>query len=593
MNYQKTPLTSKGKSLIGGVVLSAILVFIVIMQINSALAQAGPSQVDSPQVFASTGTLNFQGELTDNGSGNAIPDGSYNMRFAIYDAATGGNKKWPLSNAYESQTGVAVSGGLFNVQLGTIDPITPGVFAGGGDRYLQIWVCTSAGSGCTTYDDLGRLPISSAAYAQNLAAGSSIEGSSNSLLSLYGSDTSGSVLTVNSTATTGNAAAVYGSSASGSGAGLSGYNSANGYGVYGSSTSGYGVYGTSANTAVNGFSTGTSGIVYGVKGRSASPDGAGIAGFNVAIDGDAAGVYGRSDSSYGGKGVYGIGNDSTGLNYGVYGESLSPYGRGVYGYASSTGNGDSIGVLGRSDSVGGTGIFGFSSAETGQNYGVYGKSYSTNGFGVLGSATALTGTTFGVYGVNSSPDGYAVYGRTLDPNGYGIYSEGDAHIDGTLTWRTITRTLTLTAADFNPASSTQSYGNNGDVLQNTETASLIADTFIAPVHLPQNATITKISFHYYANASLIGASTCSTPYDDGTCYEGRIFLFRSLTGRQLMAQVNNSPTSSGSTNYVATSAINYPLIDNDNYGYYIHATLLRGDVIWLYSVQIEYTISGP
>lgn len=283
MNHQKTLLTSKGKSLFGGVVLSAILVFIVIAQINSALAQDNPSQVDSPQVFASTGALNFQGELTDNGSGNAIPDGSYNMRFAIYDAATGGNKKWPLSNAYESQTGVAVSGGLFNVQLGTIDPITPGVFAGGGDRYLQIWVCTSAGASCTTYDDLGRLPISSAAYAQNLAAGSSIEGSSNSLLSLYGSDTSGSVLTVNSTATTGNAAAVYGSSAAGSGAGISGSNSANGYGVYGSSAGGAGVYGQSSTIGVFGTSTGDNGRA--------------VSGFATGTG--AIGVYGQSAYGYG------------------------------------------------------------------------------------------------------------------------------------------------------------------------------------------------------------------------------------------------------------------------------------------------------
>jgi len=580
--------------------------FMVITQINGALAQDSPSGIDSPQVFASTGALNFQGELTDNGSGNAIPDGSYNMRFAIYDAATGGNKKWPLSNAYESQTGVAVSGGLFNVQLGTIDPITPGVFAGGGDRYLQIWVCTSAGASCTTYDDLGRLPISSAAYAQNLAAGSSIEGSSNSLLSLYGSDTSGGVLTVNSTATTGNASAVFGSSAADGGAGISGSNSANGYGVYGSSNGGYGVYGNSTSGA---GVAGTSSLT-GVAGVANDSGGRGVYGSSIATSGTAYGVYGSAyASNSAGIGVYGtasftgtvgvatastggVGVFGQGETYGIQGTTSDSNlnGVGVYGSAPMTGT---MGVATTAGSA--VGVYGEAPATIGgNNTGVYGRSNSNdNGRGVYGYAAAASGTTYGVYGLTMSPDGYGVYGLSNNPNGYGIYSDGNAHINGTLTWKTITRTLTLTAADFNPASSAQSYSNIGDVLQNTETASLIADTFIAPIHLPQNATITKITFHYYANASLVGTSTCNNPYDDGTCYEGRIFLFRSLTGRQQMAQVNNSPGGAGSTNSVTTSAINYPLIDNDNYGYYIHATLLRGDVIWLYSVQIEYTIAGP
>lgn len=77
------------------------------------------------------------------------------MRFAIYDAGSGGTKKWPGSADYEEHSGVPVTDGLFNVQLGASSAITPGVFSDGGDRYLQIWVCTSANSG-TTYGVYGK-----------------------------------------------------------------------------------------------------------------------------------------------------------------------------------------------------------------------------------------------------------------------------------------------------------------------------------------------------------------------------------------------------------------------------------------------------
>ena len=50
------------------------------------------------------------------------------------------------AGAYEEHTAVPVTGGLFSVQLGSIaEAINASVFNGGGDRYLQVWVCTTAG----------------------------------------------------------------------------------------------------------------------------------------------------------------------------------------------------------------------------------------------------------------------------------------------------------------------------------------------------------------------------------------------------------------------------------------------------------------
>lgn len=57
--------------------------------------------------------ISYQGLLTQP-SGAPIADGAYDIGFKLYDAATGGNLVWE-----ETQAGVAVQRGLFNVTLGT------------------------------------------------------------------------------------------------------------------------------------------------------------------------------------------------------------------------------------------------------------------------------------------------------------------------------------------------------------------------------------------------------------------------------------------------------------------------------------------
>lgn len=274
--------------LIVGLFLVLTLLFSTYLPVTGrAVSQEGVSQ---PQVFSSSGSINFQGQLTDQG-GNPL-NGSYNMRFAIFDATSGGVKKWP-STDYEQHTGVAVDNGLFSVQLGSVgEPITSFVFSFVGDRYLQVWVCTIAGAGCTAYDEMGgRLEISSSAKAQSLT--------SPAYLLAQGSDTA-----LNAKAD-------------------------NGFGVYSlvSGTSGVGILG---------YATATSGQNYGVFGQSDSTNGYGIYGAASNTSGQNYGVYGKSDSSSG-IGVYGLATSSTSLNFpiGVYGQANSPSGIGVGGYASA------------------------------------------------------------------------------------------------------------------------------------------------------------------------------------------------------------------------------------------------------------------
>ena len=62
--------------------------------------------------------INFQGRLTDN-NGNVLTDGSYNVKFRIFDATSGGTNLWEGDRVYgASDHRVTVQSGLFNIQFG-------------------------------------------------------------------------------------------------------------------------------------------------------------------------------------------------------------------------------------------------------------------------------------------------------------------------------------------------------------------------------------------------------------------------------------------------------------------------------------------
>ncbi len=77
-------------------------------------------------------TMHYQGQLTD-ALDNPAADASYSMVFSIYDVAVGGTPLWT-----ETQN-VTTSGGLFNVLLGTINPLTSAYF-NGAERYLGLTI---------------------------------------------------------------------------------------------------------------------------------------------------------------------------------------------------------------------------------------------------------------------------------------------------------------------------------------------------------------------------------------------------------------------------------------------------------------------
>lgn len=86
-------------------------------------------------VFAAVpNKISFQGQLT-NTMGEAVPDGTYSMQFFLFDAQTGGNQLWNPNDG-ESQD-VTVTGGIYDVQLGAVQPLDSGIFDAG-TAWLEI-----------------------------------------------------------------------------------------------------------------------------------------------------------------------------------------------------------------------------------------------------------------------------------------------------------------------------------------------------------------------------------------------------------------------------------------------------------------------
>jgi hypothetical protein len=83
--------------------------------------------------FGGPNTITYQGCVLGPG-GNPVADGTYQMRFRVFDAVTAGNQRWE-----ETDAAVAVMGGLFSATLGD-DPLHPfgSLFATNANLWLEV-----------------------------------------------------------------------------------------------------------------------------------------------------------------------------------------------------------------------------------------------------------------------------------------------------------------------------------------------------------------------------------------------------------------------------------------------------------------------
>ncbi len=299
--------------------------------------------------------MSVQGRLLSAGTPVTGPQ---NLTFRLYLVQAGGSPIWT-----ETQTGVAVADGIYDVQLGETTSLVGLDFS----RPLYLGVQVGSASELSPRTLLGSVP---AAMTLSVPA-------------LVKAPIDGAVLTVENTdaredhrAIVGRAAGRHGVAVLGEAIGLD---------------ETIGVRGTSESTVgrgVQGIVTALTGVNFGVAGTSNSDSGIGVHG---------TGKY---------AGVSGLAEDTGQTNFGVEGISYSAEGAGVRGIGWST-SGSNAGVVGVSNSPQGEGVMGINYATTLTAIGVRAESFSTQGVALVAEARASSGRNFGILASTNSGSGYS------------------------------------------------------------------------------------------------------------------------------------------------------------------------------------------
>ncbi|MBN1137144.1 MAG: hypothetical protein JXM73_11190 [Anaerolineae bacterium] len=137
-----------------------LLVVVLLLTVPSLAAPRSAPEATS------TSTISYQGRLADS-SGNPLT-GYYNLEFRVYDVPTGGTPLW--EEFWTGGNSVAVSDGLFNVMLGSINTGLAAAIEGHDELYLGITVGTD--SEMAPRVQLGSVPFAMYAAQANVPDGS-------------------------------------------------------------------------------------------------------------------------------------------------------------------------------------------------------------------------------------------------------------------------------------------------------------------------------------------------------------------------------------------------------------------------------------
>ncbi|NOZ72179.1 MAG: hypothetical protein GXP38_09740 [Chloroflexi bacterium] len=185
--------------------------------------------------------------------------------------------------------------------------------------------------------------------------------------------------------------------------------------------------------------------------------------------------------------------------------------------------------------------------------------------------------------IGTSQQGNGVYGYS--ETGKAVYADGDAHVEGNLTWKAKRSVISIPTSAFIPEQLNDAghvpYDNEGYYLKNESNQD---EWFTAPVQLPQGAVVKQLN---------VG-------WRDGSDFNASLMLRRrslsDFTGTfQSMAQVD----SVGSLHTIkqglwSDDTIDYATIDNEHYTYYLELAMRpANEDIRLYGVNIVYEITQP
>ena len=395
-----------------------LLAAALLVALSSATAVTSSSQ---------SSAFTYQGELSASGQ---PANGTFDMTFALFDAASGGNQVGATVSANQ----YPVSNGLF-----TIDLDFPGAFHG-----QQLWIeATIGGQTLTPRQPVNAVPVAQYALTGNIgpagatgatgptgptgAAGTAptVQAANyNANGSLSVTDSAANTVTTPNAAwtTSGNSGTVAGTNFIGTTDAQALAIKTNGNAanrermrflttpqVLVNATAPqagdlFAVYGTGATGATNGVANQTD---FPINGYSTGAFG-GIYGENT---GTGQGVFGQNTAT--GVGLYGA-NSASG--YGVFGTSSS--GNGVGGFASSA---SSAGVRAANQNASGTGLLALGNNLASGNLFASGSGVATNGT-VAGTYSVATNTATGI-GVIAGGNG--IVNVTLASQGAGVDANGE------------------------------------------------------------------------------------------------------------------------------------------------------------------------
>jgi hypothetical protein len=234
-------------------VLVLVIVCALLLAVGIGPGVANPARA-LPEVSAEQAgtTIPYAGRLSDD-AGQPVADGAYDLSFALYGTATGGNPIWS-----ETQRGVVVSNGQFLTTLGRVAPI-PGTALGSRAGWLAVGVRGPGEAGFTALSPRQLVSVAAPAAPTAGAAcphdhlGESWVGDSGAQIDgLYVRNTKANGTGIAGISDTGDG--LVGETGASDKSGVYGNNTSGGYGVTGRGVGG-GVYGVGSVVGVQGEST--------------------------------------------------------------------------------------------------------------------------------------------------------------------------------------------------------------------------------------------------------------------------------------------------------------------------------------------------